>query len=159
MFSGGVGGIWTHARFDTPNGFRNRPLITTWVLLRIYCLYGADCRNRTYDLLITSQSLWPAELNRQIGGVGRQESNLTVFSRTTTLNQNRHIYGGTGEIRTHARFYTPSRFQGGPLITSWVLFRYTSANHEITGLLEELSTPYCLASYPRLFRIVLSIPG
>lgn len=53
--------------------------------------YGAGCRNRTHDLLITSQLLWPAELNRQVGGVGRQESNLTVFSRTTTLNQNRHI--------------------------------------------------------------------
>ena len=36
---------------------------------------------------------------------------------------------------------------------------FTSANHEITGLLEELSIPYCLASYPRPFRVVLFIPG
>nr|DAV36776.1 MAG TPA: hypothetical protein [Caudoviricetes sp.] len=26
-------------------------------------------------------------------------------------------------------------------------------------MLEELSIPYCLASYPRLFRVVLFIPG
>ena len=26
---GGIGEIRTHARFDTPNGFRNRPLMTT----------------------------------------------------------------------------------------------------------------------------------
>ena len=29
------GGIRTHASFDTPSGFQDRPLITTWVPLQI----------------------------------------------------------------------------------------------------------------------------
>ena len=54
--NGGEGGIRTLGRFDPPSDFKSGALSQTLPPLLIK--RGADCPNRTGDLLITSQLLY-----------------------------------------------------------------------------------------------------
>ncbi len=68
---GGEGEIRTHATVTRPNAFRVRPLITTWVLLRMERVRGIE----------PPPSAWEAEIlplnhTRMYSKSGKQDLNL-----------------------------------------------------------------------------------